>query len=171
MTHETYLYCIFCLAGAFNKALKQKQQRKHSILTYWSWHRCQVKKKKIQTMGNNWGMLDRNHSQDKWTGLSVGFNCIICWIIIHGLALQEENKRFKRLSIVFHIFAYQNGRENWFSHASTPFRPVWGLRACHNSEQALTFYFKVAKDLSPKTFVDHKPLGRVTPTFREITLK
>lgn len=38
-------------------------------------------------------------------------------------------------------------------------------------KQALTFYFKVAKDLSQKTFVDHKPLGRVTPTFREIALK
>lgn len=35
----------------------------------------------------------------------------------------------------------------------------------------MTFYFKVAKDLSPKTVVDHKPFGGVTPAFREITLK
>lgn len=34
MTHETYLYRIFFLAGAFNKAPKHKQQRERSILTY-----------------------------------------------------------------------------------------------------------------------------------------
>ena len=43
--------------------------------------------------------------------------------------------------------------------------------ACHISEKSLTFYFKVAKDLSQKISVDHKPLGRAISTFWEITLK
>lgn len=48
-------------------------------------------------MENDWGMRDRTHSPDKSTDLSVGFNCNICWIIIGGLVLKEENKRFKAL--------------------------------------------------------------------------
>lgn len=171
MTHETYLYCIFCLAGAFNKAPRHKQQREHSILTYWSWHPCQVLKKPHTTiMENNWGMFNaRTHCPDQWRDL---FRCIICWIITSGFVLQEENKRCERLMrIVPFICKDCNSRGNWFSHACSPFRPGWGLRACHISEPALTFYFKVTKDLSQKTFVDHKPSGRATPTFREIALQ
>lgn len=46
-----------------------------------------------------------------------------------------------------------------------------GLGTCHISEQASTFYFKVAKDLSPVTGVDHKPVGKAMPALREIALK
>lgn len=46
MTHQTYLYSIFCLASVFNKAARHKQPREQGVLTYSTWHPWEGLKKK-----------------------------------------------------------------------------------------------------------------------------